>query len=423
MKNRLHLLTLWLIPMLATARAGGPAPAPSPAELSAADAWERFNDWSIGGVLFPNLHLHGVGGSSSGEVGELSSGSHDPQRETFSAQAIEPGLSLRTKHVEGFANYLFFQDGEGDWDGEPEEAFGKIVSIPGGFEIKGGRYLARFGALNDRHLHAWDFVDSEMANSRFLGDDGLLMEGAEVSWTLPLGMEPGFTGILSFGFGNAVSHDHAHGHGHGDEGHEHEHEHDEEEEIPHEGEESYLSDSVVTARAMARYRFDDFHALTGGVSWTGGDNGFGRGTSVFGIDLEYLWRENGIEPGGRAFRWRNELLWREVGAFSQHDEDDDGVIDETFRGTYREAGLHTHAIYTWNDHFDSALRLAWVEGIDDFGQDGRFRISPSVTWYPDSGRRIGLRTQYNFDAVKGADDGHSLWFQVNIALGSTGEVR
>ena len=136
------------------------------------------------------------------------SGGHDPQREAFSAQAIEPGLSLRTKYVEGFANYLFFQDAEGDWDGELEEAFGKIVNIPGGFELKGGQYLSRFGALNDKHLHAWDFVDSEMVLSRFLGDDGLLLQGGELSWTLPFGMDPAFVSIASLGFGNARAHEH-----------------------------------------------------------------------------------------------------------------------------------------------------------------------------------------------------------------------
>ena len=40
-------------------------------ELAAAppDAWERFNDWSIGDVLFPSLHLHGMGGFSTGDAG------------------------------------------------------------------------------------------------------------------------------------------------------------------------------------------------------------------------------------------------------------------------------------------------------------------------------------------------------------------
>jgi hypothetical protein len=375
------------------------------------DDWERFNDWSIGDVLFPNLHLHGVGGFTSGEAEELASGGHDPRREAFSAQAIEPGLSLRTKYIEGFANYLGFQDAEGDWDGEWEEAFGKIVNIPGGFELKGGQYLSRFGALNDKHLHAWDFVDTEMVLGRFLGEDGLLLQGGELAWTLPLGMDPAFTSVMSLGFGNARSHEHEHGHDEGGE------------EFPHEGEESALQDDIWTTRLMTRYRFDDFHTVTAGISWAAGTNGFGRDTDVLGIDAEYLWRENGLEPGGRAFRWRNELLWRDVDAYSEHDEDEDGVIDEIHSGTYQEWGIYTHAIYSWSERLDTGLRLGWVEGIDDFGQNERFRISPAVSWWFDKGRRVGLRAQYNYDSIASRDDEHSLWFQLNIALGSNEEVR
>lgn len=374
---------------------------------AAPGAWEEFNDWNIGDVLFPSLHLHGTGGFSSGEPGELASGGHDPQREAFSAQAVEPGLSLRTEYVEGFGNYLFFQDGEGDWDGELEEAFGKIVNIPGGFGLKGGQYLSRFGALNDKHIHAWDFMNSETVLSRFLGEDGLLLKGAELSWELPFGMDPGFVSIATLGYGNARTHDHEHAHGD-----------DEEEETPHEGEESVLMDDVWTARLMGRYRFSDFHTITAGASWAGGTNGFGRRTGVLGIDAEYLWRENGLEAGGRAFRWRNEILWRDVEAYSVHEDE-----DERFRGSYDELGFYSHAIYTWNDRLDTGLRLGWVEGVDDFGQDERFRVSPSVTWWFDQGRRIGLRTQYDFDAIASHDDAHSLWFQLSIALGSVEEVR
>jgi hypothetical protein len=370
-----------------------------------------LTDWDLGGVLFPNLHLHGVGGITSGDADELASGAHDPRRGAFSAQSVEPALSLRTQYLQAFANHVWFQEVNGDWDGELEEAFGKLTELPGGLELKGGRFLSRFGALNDQHLHAWDFVDAEAANARFLGDEGLMLEGGEISWKLPLGMEPSLVSVLSLGHGHAPAHDHAH------------EEHEHEEEVPHEGDESVLMDDVWTARAMVRYRWDDFHSITGGASWAGGSNGFGRDSNVYGIDLEWLWRENGLEPGGRAFRWRNEVLWRDVDAFSEHDEDDDGIIDETFSGNFNETGFHTHLIYTWNPKLDSGLRLSRVTGIDDFGQDGRWRISPTLTWWTDETRRIGLRSQYNFDSVDGHRDEHSLWFQLNIALGSTAEVR
>ena len=97
--------------------------------------------------------------------------------------------------------------------------------------------------------------------------------------------------------------------------------------------------------------------------------------------------------------------------------------DETFSGTYNEWGFYTHAIYTWNERLDTGLRIGWVEGVDDFGQDERLRVSPSVSWWFDDARRIGLRAQYNYDSVASHDDEHSLWIQLNIALGSSEEVR
>jgi hypothetical protein len=112
-----------------------------------------------------------------------------------------------------------------------------------------------------------------------------------------------------------------------------------------------------------------------------------------------------------------------VDAYSAHDDDEDGVIDETYHGTYQEWGFYTHAIYSWCERLDTGLRLGWVEGIDDFGQAERFRISPAVTWWFDKGRRVGMRAQYNYDSIASRDDEHSLWLQLNIALGSDTEVR
>ncbi|MFM7181894.1 MAG: hypothetical protein ACKO2G_10585 [Verrucomicrobiales bacterium] len=440
MKHRPSLFLAALAALTPAISIAGTQPAPAaPAEPPISD-WEKFNNWNIGGVLFPNVHMHGIGGWSTDEPEDLATGGHDPRREAFSAQAIEPGISLRTKYLEGFVNGIFFQDGEGEWDSELEEAFGKITNLPGGFEIKGGQFLSRFGIQNATHLHAWDFVDSEIVNSRFLGEHGILLRGAEVSWTLPLGTDPGFVSIASVGYGEARPHEHDHDHG----GHDHEHE----EEAPFEGEEATLDQNIWTARLMGRYRPSDFHQFTGGVSWAGGDNSFGRSTDVAGVDFEYLWRENGLEAGGRALRWRNEVLWRRVGAFSSgehdhgheeehhdHDEEDHGHEEdhhdhgeedhgsESMSGTYEELGLYSTLVYTWNPRLDTGLRVGWVEGIEDFGEDERLRISPNISYWFDDGRRIGARVQYNYDNISGAEDEHSVWFQLNIALGSINEVR
>jgi hypothetical protein len=373
------------------------------AQTAGPDAWEHFNDWNINDVLFGTLHLQGVGGFSSTDPDDLALGEHDPKRQSFSAQAIEPSLSLRTPFFEAYANYLWFQDDHGDWDGELEELFGKIL-LPGGFEIKGGQFLSRFGIVNNRHSHAWDFVDAEMTISRFLGEEGLMLRGVEASWELPFQFAPGLTNVATLGYGKARSHDHGHGHA-----------------LPpgvlFDEEEAYLAEKILTARWMSRYAISDFHTIAAGVSYAGGDNEFDRSTHVYGVDFAYQWRENGLESGGRAFRLSNELVWRRVSAFEE------GVFpDPDESGRYTEFGFYTTGTYTWNNHLDTSLRFSWLEGVDELGLEERFRISPALTWWVDGDRRVGLRTQYNYDRIEGESE-HTVWFQLNIALGSRVEVR
>jgi hypothetical protein len=398
------------------------------------DAWEDWNDWGIGGVLFPNIHMHGVGGFSGDDPGVWQGGGHDPKRRTFSAQAIEPGASLKTKYVEGFANYLWFQDAAGDWDGEWEEAFLRLTNLPGGLSARGGRFLPRQGAQNDRHLHAWDFVDAEMTSARFLGEEGLLLEGGDIELTLPL-QDLSWTGVFTLGFGQSgvAGHDHGGGAGGGEDDHD-DHDGDDEDHDDHgddddhddhddhgagalfEAEEAVLQDDIATARALVRYQPTDFHSFTGGASWAGGKNGYGRDTHVAGFDFEYLWRERGLEPGGKAFRWRNEYLWRDIDAR----EVIGGVVTS---GSFQESGFYTHLIGTWNQRLDTGLRLSWMEGISELGLDERFRISPAVTWYLDDSRRMSLRLQTNHDWIAGGGTNNAVWLQFSMSLGSTEEVR
>jgi len=405
--NLTHNTTMKHTPtaLLAAAMLGTAAQAQS----SGPDAWERFNDWNLNDVLFGALHLQGVGGFSSTDPDDLALGEHDPKRQSFSAQAIEPSLSLRTPFFEAYSNYLWFQDDHGDWDGELEELFGKIL-LPGGFEIKGGQFLSRFGMVNNRHLHAWDFVDAEMTVSRFLGEEGLMLRGVEASWELPFQFTPGLTNVATLGYGKARSHDHGH-----DSGHDHDHDHGHGSLF--DDDEAYLSEKILTARWMSRYAFSDFHAIAAGVSYAGGDNEFDRSTHVYGFDFAYQWRENGLEPGGRAFRLSNELVWRRVSAFEEGE-----LLEPDESGRFTEFGFYTTGTYTWNNRLDTSLRLSWLEGVDDLGLDERLRVSPAISWWLDDARRLGLRTQYNYDRIGGENE-HTVWFQMSIALGSSVEVR
>ena len=46
----------------------------------------------------------------------------------------------------------------------------------------------------------------------------------------------------------------------------------------------------------------------------------------------------------------------------------------------------------------------------------RYRVSPSVTWYPSEFSKV--RLQYNYDDRRGIGTDHSLWLQTEFILGA-----
>ena len=65
-----------------------------------------------------------------------------------------------------------------------EEAYFQTTGLGNGLTVKGGRFFSGIGAINQKHPHAWDFVDEPLAYRAFLnyqyGDDGL-----QVRWIAP----------------------------------------------------------------------------------------------------------------------------------------------------------------------------------------------------------------------------------------------
>ncbi|WP_265596265.1 hypothetical protein [Verrucomicrobium sp. BvORR106] len=427
----MRLPALFSVLTLSTlAQAGTPVEAPAHSHPAKPEVnWLTGEGANIGGFLFPHVHFQSVyGGTTADEVEHLGAGHHDPQRDGWTIQGFEFGTSLRAgEYVEGFGTYhLYYDRATDDWDGEFEEWFGKIKNLPGGLELRGGRYLSRFGLQNPIHMHGWDFVDSSLVNGRFLGDDGLYTIGGEVSWTLPVS----WTSVLSVSVGVAPEHEHEH------EGHEHS------EEALFEAEGSLFSDTFVTANWTNQWNYNDFHQFRYGASGAWGDNEFGRTSQVYGVHLEYLWRQNGLEAGGRYFRWRTEAMYRRFGAVGEaheHEHDHDHEHEEAghhaeedhdhdhdheapARRTLDEFGMYTALAYGFDSGIEFGLRGDYVQGIAAAGLDERFRLSPSVTWYLNKNRTLYFRTQYNYDHSNDFGDEHSLWGQVGFNWGGS-EVR
>ncbi|WP_018879730.1 hypothetical protein [Thioalkalivibrio sp. ALE9] len=71
---------------------------------------------------------------------------------------------------------------------EVEEAFLTTRALPGGFQIKAGKFLSDIGYINSRHGHDWDFVDRPLVNEYLFGDHGLQDTGVQATWVAPTEM-------------------------------------------------------------------------------------------------------------------------------------------------------------------------------------------------------------------------------------------
>ncbi len=69
---------------------------------------------------------------------------------------------------------------------ELEEGYFSTKSLPGGFQVRGGKFLSAFGRLNEQHAHLWDFADMPLVNRAFFGHHGLNEKGLRLTWTAPL---------------------------------------------------------------------------------------------------------------------------------------------------------------------------------------------------------------------------------------------
>jgi len=378
-------------------------------------------------IFTPNLHIDLAASSIDGaEYDDLLLGAHDPN-DDFVVQGIEPAVSLRTDYLEGFANWNFFYDGD-EWGDENEEAFLKLVNLPGDVSIRGGRMLARFGDQNPKHLHARDWRDSPFVLTSFLGDEGLVFEGGDI--TVPLNFVSGANVALTVGFGDAREHDHHgdeddHGHddehGDEDEGHhddedgdhhdedegdhhdedEHGHDdgdehHDDDEEHGHSEEELAFANELATVRLVAGWNNTDFHQFKSGVSVAFGEDEDGEDLTVSGVDLTYTWRENGFEPDGRELRWTTEVLMRD------HDDS--------------QFGASSQALY----RFDSPLAAGLRVGMLELEEDDLFRVSPLLAWHAHENAIVRLQGNH-IELPEG--DAQSVTLGLSMRLGPDGEVR
>ena len=386
-------------------------------------AAQAENNFSVS----PALHINAVVGSSSADHPEdFAPGAHDPNRDgAFQLQSLEPSLSLRWgEYLEAFITGSLYTDAHDDFEWEWEEIFLKLHNLPGGIELRGGRFLNRVGFHNPVHLHGWETVDMPLPHALFLGDEGLQTLGGEINFHL----DTAWPTVLTFSFGSAPEHGHHHHHGHG-----HDHDHD------HHGdfgdlEELRLDEDFFTLGLRSRWQHNDFHALSFALAGGMGDNEEGGDTWFALAGVEYLWREHGFEPGGRDFTWRTEVIRfsGEAHAHNGHGYDHDHGHDHGHgHGDHhghdhdeleaRSWGASTLAAYQATPHLRPFARIDRVNRISGLDIPSWTRYSAGTTIGVTADPRTYLRLQGNFDE-RGHDSEQSVWLQLGFSFGGP-EVR
>ncbi|WP_024326853.1 hypothetical protein [Thioalkalivibrio sp. AKL19] len=320
-----------------------------------------------------------------------------------------------------------------DSDIEVEEAYLTTRALPGGFQIKAGKFLSDIGYINSRHGHEWDFVNRPLVNEYLFGDHGLQETGVQATWLAPtatytqLGVEllQGETsGIANYEGGQSALN----------------------------GQERILRDRsgprLVTAFAKFGPDLGPDHAAQFGVS-----GGYARsyqvtdehstrfedwdGSAWFaGVDAVYKY-SSGRAYGHGDWRLQGEYFYREIDVDRRDvnfEADGNGPVgfvrnEQSFKN--QQDGIYVQGVYGFAPRWEAGLRAEALGLSNDVGRgDGEtfgtsYRHTAQVTFRPVE--PVFLRAQLSqndfVDDHGDRDRGLEFMLQLNVALGAHGAHR
>lgn len=106
-----------------------------------------------------------------------------PHKLAFQFQELELGFQAVVDPYARADVFVSFEQGSVD----VEEAYLTSLTLPGGLQLKAGKFRSPVGRLNQEHPHVWDFIDAPLALSRVVSSaEALLGPGVDVAWLAPL---------------------------------------------------------------------------------------------------------------------------------------------------------------------------------------------------------------------------------------------
>ncbi|VAV82589.1 hypothetical protein MNBD_DELTA01-104 [hydrothermal vent metagenome] len=331
--------------------------------------------------------LHEEAGSAHAH-GEVKEGFNLRSAELAISAPVDPYLKLYTKIPIS------------ETDIELEEAYFVTSFLPGGLQLKGGKFKSGFGRSNAFHRHAWDFVDTPLPYLAFFGEEGLIEKGVQVTYMpdLPIYTLLGFEllqGDNEVLFGDGAE-DGAH---------------------------------AYAAFVKVSKDFGVSSTVLAGLSVAGGEtktesiehgSEFAADSTIYGAELTYKWRPS----KKRSFKLQTEyLLRRQVGKYLE----DAAVPGGVERLTRSQDGLYVQGLYQLG-RWRLGARYEILDVFeDDFIKDGikqKFgespeRITGSLEFNPTEFTR--LRLQYNHDEMaRTGETNHELYLQLILGIGAHG---
>jgi len=376
-------------------------------------AWSPSQPMTVarGGSAYLNLSLDAMGnfGWSTAENGEIRTGHHAPLERGFSLRSVELALDGAVDPYFKGATMLALALGpDGETVLELEEACAQTTSLPWNLQVKAGQFYAALGRQNSQHAHEWAFVDQPLVLNRLFGGDGLRNPGAQLSWLAPtpfysevmLGVFNG-AGETAASFRNEESVEIHRG-------------------TPVERGLRGPQDLLFVPRLASSFELSDTQTLLLGASAAFGPNNSGphAATQIYGADLYWKWRPLNAEAGFPFVAFQTEALYRRYEAAARVSADDPLVTLPA--ETLGDGGFYSQLLWGFTRGWVAGLRGEFVSGdtgafASEFRED-RTRFSPNLTWYPTEYSK--LRLQYNYDHRQTAGDDHSVWLQLEFALGA-----
>jgi hypothetical protein len=265
-------------------------------------------------------------------------------------------------------------------------------------QAKGGKFKSGFGRFNAFHPHAWNFVDAPLPYTVFIGPEGLLEKGFQLTYLPPFPIYTLFGGEILQGENEILYGKNA-------------------KDDPH----------AFTLFAKSSIDISDNGTILLGASVTDGktktdslghDTEYTADSTLYGGEITYKWKPS----KDRSFLIQSEYLLRDQdGILEEHEEDHSDSLER------KQDGLYVQALYQFNRWRVGARYDVLDIFTDDFILDGEsidfgsdpYRLTGSIEYNPTEFSRI--RLQYTHDkSDRDGSDNNELFLQFIMGIGAHG---